>query len=61
MRDLKQPAQANTDQDPTPAALPGPEARAQRLRDIKERIRSGCYNPDIKDVAYLLATMMSPR
>ena len=42
-------------------ALPDREARAARLRDIKERIRAGDYTPDIKDVAYLLAAMMTPR
>lgn len=35
--------------------------RASRLRALKESIRSGAYAPDIKDVAYLLATMMTPR
>lgn len=35
--------------------------RAARLKALKESIRSGAYAPDIKDVAYLLATMMTPR
>lgn len=46
---------------PEQDCLPGREERAQRLRAIKERIRSGEYAPDVKDVAYLLATTMTPR
>ena len=46
---------------PEQDCLPDREERAQRLRAIKERIRSGEYAPDVKDVAYLLATMMTPQ
>ena len=41
--------------------LPDPEERARRVQAIKERIRSGQYAPDVKDVAYLLASMMNTR
>ncbi len=42
-------------------SLPDREERARRVQAIKARIRSGEYAPDVKDVAYLLATMMTPR
>ena len=42
-------------------SLPDREERALRVQAIKERIRCGEYAPDVRDVAYLLATMMTPR